>query len=1160
VQRFEEKHDDTTKTEYRAFRDSSFGISHDVEQKVLAHVFKTSEEAENFKGWLEQHAFLNLNGENELRIELQPENDDDLVFVVSLPEKILDALLGDGYYLNDAINSLYVTFIDAIKHNQIEKMLLLLETPVFVANAKRILGEVTDHDGNNLLQIAILKLNEANLKTFLAKLPPAALQDAMLEKNLELKSAIDLAIIKKSNAAFEALLPHMNTATIHTAAGNSAELLTHVLQTQKPAIAAGFFKHYPFDNQAIVLSRRSALEIADYLLHDRSWQDGQLMKQAFALAGEIIAPICHDFWLDGNEISATLQQCILETPIKHELAEEKALANYAPTTNSALAREGKLNAVLTHRGSVISLHELNNPAILDKLRAEGIASLQDYRLLRKVQSHFPKLSSILDQLYYSGFAFSDFNPLEEKVDPSYAEIKAIFDSEDALLQRMDLIELPHFHEQMEDYNYRAKVRKPVIQGNLTHKFDHLSQQIVEYKPKRRAKENMRGQTKKMPMVHITSQLNNAVSGENDTDSTSIYLLHDKKHCTVKAMLSKSHKTRDRNWVGSFDDAEEYAATFGLTSKSDFESFNSEAKANPHQLNKVLAKTTREAVRAIVIPVDSTLSRMTARITAHAMKQHGEPLPIVFYDRALRKIRPYLPEEQEKDNRVSLPDALIQAAERMNEADFISYFNSLPKDLIGSSSIHQVNSQSVLQCLAAKPSMINAFLMVANALSAAEREVGLLIQTDSFGYNALQTALQVHANAASPLLDTVRPQALQATLAHRTASGESYLHIAAKTLNEANFIHLLSRLHENDDRAVISTALTQSNNANGVTVLYQVASAQTPAAFDALLSYASADSINAACKIGVGGNLNIAEMVIELRSSPAKTIRLLNTLNNDTIDALFYQNNQQAASVNRLCNNIIWSAEWQNGECISKLLQHPKLGATLLDAITAHWVDGNEISLTVLLSTQAYLKTLPRGSLSEQQLELDMYVHPESEGKAWLEAHPHILMTSKNNRINLAGKRQDTLELIWKEGLSSWTDYRILRQQKQILGMKHLTDALMNGNCVRSGFHMPYQAGVLPADLVRKTDAQARLMTLEQDIQGKHLVRFSLFRSYEPPATIAAVSAIIQQAHEAKMDWSQAYEAAEKIMTNEASKAKPWARNQDTQDFYVEEVKKVFNRR
>ncbi|MDR3479064.1 MAG: hypothetical protein P4M14_13680 [Gammaproteobacteria bacterium] len=1176
MQRLEEKQDGNTKQQYLAFKNSGVAAVLDIEKLEIAHHFQTSNEAQNFKLWLEQQDFLNLA--DELPIAIQMENE-EATFVVTLSQPILDTLLGNGYFANEAVKNVRDTFVECIKNNKLEKILLLLATPFFEAhpdNQVRLFG-FTDADGNNFLQTAILKLNTEELKSFLAAIDPYVLDIAITHVNANGQTAVDLAIMKQSNAAFESLAKRLPKDALTACIIEQPELSEKVLQTQKPAVAAYFFKHLEPVDAPVEIPHRCVLQIADYLLHEPTWQDRELVEKAFVIAGETLALIGYQFWLDGNEISETFKSSILQYAMDDDrFAEKNALASYIPTTNSALAKEGKLNAVTTAKGTVIPLAELADPRTAETLKQEGVASIQDYRILRKFQRNIPHLSFALDQLYYPGRALANAEPEEEKYNlpkglpalenpaaemaPAFNGIKALFERDDALVQRIDLIDLDKYQLQLEDHNYRPPVRKPIQQHGLTHKFDHLSNTIVEYQPKRDIKLEERKQAKKMPMTHVTSQLNNALPGENDQNDTHVYLLLDKKDCVIKAMLAKSHKTRDRKWVGSYDDVEEYAATHGLSSKTTFAEFNEETKAHPHQLNKVLAKPTREAVRAIVIPMDSALSRLKARMTAQSFASNGEAALIIFYDRALRKIRPYLPGEQSKDQLKLTSSMRLMARAIQTEPENFTYYYGEALPDIASAMIHPITHarESFLQIAAANPSETLAFLRLANLSPLAEREIGLLLQTNFAGFNALHLALSTHGDAVTPLFRTVRCEALQATLRMNTSAGENYLHIAARELSSPNFIEFISALTANGDHSAIAEAIAQKND-SGVTALNQAAETQSPEAFSALLALCSPASINTAYKKEADSDKSIIAIAMQHQSA-ANIISLLNALDNDTWNIMFYRKGYPEL-INQICDNIVQNEEWQNAELINKLLNHPQLGITLLGKVEAHWLEGKDVPATAFACTQTYLGSLPAKDLSESLTELKAQINSANKEMAeWNEQHPRLLMTSKHKVIRLQGRREDTLKLIWQEGVASWEDYRHLRQQCHIAGMTEVLNALKDANCVRSGLFLPYKAGEINGHALREADARARLMALRHDIEAKPLARFSLFRTNEQPATLVAVRSLIQQAEDNAANWTESYEAVEKALTVEATKPKPWSRNQETQDFYVAEVHKIFNRR
>lgn len=122
--------------------------------------------------------------------------------------------------------------------------------------------------------------------------------------------------------------------------------------------------------------------------------------------------------------------------------------------------------------------------------------------------------------------------------------------------------------------------------------------------------------------------------------------------TMKALLARDRGTFTRSWIGSQAEAEKYKERMkgiNYTNFSDFQKMVNEQ--HPNRLNEVLYKFTRGGLVAIFVAKDNLASRIIAIERQRTIHQKYKlDLPIVIYDRTLRKTRVYSPREQQDDSK------------------------------------------------------------------------------------------------------------------------------------------------------------------------------------------------------------------------------------------------------------------------------------------------------------------------------------------------------------------------------------------------------------------------------------------------------------------------------------------------------------------------------
>jgi len=117
----------------------------------------------------------------------------------------------------------------------------------------------------------------------------------------------------------------------------------------------------------------------------------------------------------------------------------------------------------------------------------------------------------------------------------------------------------------------------------------------------------------------------------------------------KALLSRDKGTYNREWVGGKEDVEKHADEMKDISFTDFTKFREETEKYPYRLNEVQTKFTRNSILGILVVSDTMEARKLAMSRQQDIKKEFNiDLPIIFYDKSLRKMREYSVREQKDD--------------------------------------------------------------------------------------------------------------------------------------------------------------------------------------------------------------------------------------------------------------------------------------------------------------------------------------------------------------------------------------------------------------------------------------------------------------------------------------------------------------------------------
>jgi len=451
-------------------------------------------------------------------------------------------------------------------------------------------------------------------------------------------------------------------------------ILDYILSYHPPQVVAALLNK--ISNGALIsLLRRldtppqSLAMIVNYLGHEPSWQTDLLMwrlflmRRLFLTVPNLVNALCK-FWLAGKELPVEVIKKILPQ-IEFNPSATSEFKQIHDILQQELEQKEKKEAkqdsiVITLRsGETISMaldlrdyKELSR--IAEKIWPTGLTSIADYRLIQKF---FPNtvLSQAVYELYRSGLIFSGccvglITP--EHIDTTLYQV---IQEGDAIIKAVRENRSEEFLRQISDYNYRpADLRVKVDKTKITHKLVHLKNETVAYvyhKPGE--KENKEKEdpeyTKKMPVTAFSKQCTTSVFGEHDINQPIVCFMFHRKKTIIKMMASQDIGTHARDWTGSEEDVEKYYERHKDIIFTDYDAFCKWVNENPTRLNELLVKVSRESLLAITIVTDTEEARALARSYQKSIHDRCKiNLPIFFYDRALRKMRPYLKSEQDDD--------------------------------------------------------------------------------------------------------------------------------------------------------------------------------------------------------------------------------------------------------------------------------------------------------------------------------------------------------------------------------------------------------------------------------------------------------------------------------------------------------------------------------
>ena len=452
-------------------------------------------------------------------------------------------------------------------------------------------------------------------------------------------------------------------------------ILEYILSYHPPEVIAVLLNK--IDNQTLEIMLRApdpppqllAL-IVNYLGHEPSWQTDSLVERFFAVAGPVLAKEFCKFWLAGKELpkniieKASLDLFVIYSDAAAEYKQiDQAWQQELKQTEQKEVKQD-VSGIKLHSGKFIPIppdlkDEKALTSIAQEIWKEGLASVVDYRFIRQ---RFPKttIAQMTHELYRAGLLFSGCYAAFREPEPIDSKLDQIIDQGDAIHKIVRKDRWLDFFNQFssEGYKHRpADLRVQIDKTKIKRKYIHLEDRTVDYvyhKPGEKKKDDSLfffplTHTKKMPGTLLARELTTAAFGEHDINQPLVGFVFDSNKTIIKMMAKQDTGTHAREWTGSEDEVEKYAERHKEINVTDYKTFREWVNKNPKRLNELLVKLSRESALAITIVTDTEKARGLARKYKQELKDKcGLDLPIFFYDRALREMRPYSLQEQSDD--------------------------------------------------------------------------------------------------------------------------------------------------------------------------------------------------------------------------------------------------------------------------------------------------------------------------------------------------------------------------------------------------------------------------------------------------------------------------------------------------------------------------------
>ncbi len=275
--------------------------------------------------------------------------------------------------------------------------------------------------------------------------------------------------------------------------------------------------------------------------------------------------------------------------------------------------------------------EFSDEKMAEILKKEGYATPLDYLRLRR-ECSLAEIQETLNRLSQHQMLYKSLEDTENVEYPVLSELTDLVNEHRAFVKVIDPKNWDDFKKQLSDYNYRPQLRlEKVLLESLDdyYKFVHLTREIIPYKEKRREKKNYT-HTKKTSVTLLT-KFQTPVFGHHDSKRLLVGLMFDRTDCVIKAMLKHDRGTYAHEWIDSKNQIKKYKERMFLLNFTNFNQFVAAIEGQP-ELNEVLAKVSREAIRAVFISHNTPNNmRVAQQYQTELKKELGINVPIVFYD-------------------------------------------------------------------------------------------------------------------------------------------------------------------------------------------------------------------------------------------------------------------------------------------------------------------------------------------------------------------------------------------------------------------------------------------------------------------------------------------------------------------------------------------------
>jgi hypothetical protein len=312
---------------------------------------------------------------------------------------------------------------------------------------------------------------------------------------------------------------------------------------------------------------------------------------------------------------------------------------------------------------------------------------------------------------------------------------------------------------------------------------------------------------------------------------------------------------------------------------------------------------------------------------------------------------------------------------------------------------------------------DAFRALIQKASPASIDEALVKQTVKKSTALHMAACNQSADAFRALIQKASPASIDEALVKQTAKKWTVLNSAAFYQSADAFMALIQK----SSPEAIGKALPMcaDDDENGLHTIIQYQPAES---LRAVLNKVDSLALSAAC-------LNNAILPIALVYQPSDVIvDLINSMNDAALQYQLTPPQLTSRAASMLANYIIHEPRWQIEPILSRMFNI--IGNHLANHIYDAWLAGNDIAFSVLKMAQPYLKNFGearnRFEVSQVNKAWQNLIASHDE-KAQPEEKSLYITCKSGAKIALDRISDADIELLWKNGLNSPQDYRVLKQ-------------------------------------------------------------------------------------------------------------------------------------